>query len=457
LPLTAKDASSRVPTLTEKQRAAWATIANRLTDFFLAAGHSDAESRAITIANAAARRVTEATDDATVTLIAEALADSIVPADEATAPHFKLTGDVLRQHLADAHYKDKALLGDATDATMANAHITAHNAHESARDTEVHSDLLPLVEKVATSDGTMPIKLIQPGWGSSGYYSREMLTRDGAKAFPKGTQMFMDHPTDAEETARPERSLKDLAAVTTTDPVFQEHPKFGPGLYADAKVMSNWKPVIEELAPHIGVSIRALGRASAKPVTKEGRTGPEIESLVQGRSIDFVTQAGAGGRIAQLFESARAGATVPTKNEEAAVADPKELEEARRQNAEKDQEIARLRGGELLREAHDFIGLALGKTDLPDFVRARVIGALETNPPAKDGKLDKEALATRINEVVKTERDYIAKVTGKGEIRGAGDPPVTEATDFTKDLKEAFMGMGHDEKTAAAMAAGRTN
>jgi hypothetical protein len=178
--------------------------------------------------------------------------------------------------------------------------------HEATAATRVLTELTLLSERAIKADGSALIKIIAPGWGSSGHYSREMLERDGAKAFPSGTKMYLDHPTKTEERERPERSVTDLAAETTGPAAYREGPQ-GHGLYAPAKVFTAHRQMLEDLAPHIGVSIRALGRTAAKPVTTEGRTGPAIEELVSAKSVDFVTEPGAGGAIVSLFESARAG------------------------------------------------------------------------------------------------------------------------------------------------------
>lgn len=65
-------------------------------------------------------------------------------------------------------------------------------------------------------------------WGSSGYYPREVLERDGATAWPAGTPVYIDHPGESEMFDRPERSIRDLAGKITTDPVYESD-----GLYAD--------------------------------------------------------------------------------------------------------------------------------------------------------------------------------------------------------------------------------
>lgn len=142
-------------------------------------------------------------------------------------------------------------------------------------------------------------------WGSSGYWSREVLERDGAKAFPMGSLSYLDHPTLTEEAERPERSVQDLAATIVSTPVYQ-----GDGLYATVEVFPHVAPLIESLAGTIGLSIRGEGTGNVGTIA--GRTGVIIESLDVGHSVDFVTRAGAGGKLISLLEAAR-GAHAPVR------------------------------------------------------------------------------------------------------------------------------------------------
>lgn len=168
---------------------------------------------------------------------------------------------------------------------------------------QTRGDLVALDEASIRSDGTAAIKLISPGWGSSGYYSAEVLEAAGAdRVWPSGTQMFWDHPTITERSDRPERSLRDLAAVFETDAVWQANGPTGPGLYAQAKVFEGFRPLLKEMADHIGVSIRAAAEVHAGEA--EGRRGRIFSRIVEGSSVDFVTKAGRGGQVLAVLEAA---------------------------------------------------------------------------------------------------------------------------------------------------------
>lgn len=164
-------------------------------------------------------------------------------------------------------------------------------------------EIIVLEEKAVSSDGKVQVKLISPGWGSSGYYSAKMLERDGPKVFKKGLHMYMNHPTEEEDKNRPERDLRDLVGVQEEDAKWLPNGPTGPGLYATASVFSPYREFIDEAAPFIGTSIRAGGRATEGEA--EGRHGPIVESLEEGYSVDYVTLPGRGGQVLPLLEAAR--------------------------------------------------------------------------------------------------------------------------------------------------------
>ena len=314
---------------------------------------------------------------------------------------------------------------------------------------EIVGDLVPLVEKAVRMDGTVPIKIIQPGWGSSGHYSKEVLQRDGPKVFKKGLHMYIDHPTPTEEAERPERSVNGLGGVLESDAYWQDDGPAGPGLYADAKVFAPFKERLDELAPHIGVSIRALGKASKGEA--EGKKGNIIEAITAAKSVDFVTTPGAGGRVLQLFEAARGGQAIT--NQEVAQVNEQEAQALREAKAALEAENARLKEALLLREAKDFVAAELAKVEMPDITRTRLTEALAAKPVLRDGTLDKEGYEAAIKEAVKAEIEYLAKIARAGNVRGMG-PSVPSET-ASKDLADAFRRLGLSESAAKVAAAGR--
>jgi hypothetical protein len=158
----------------------------------------------------------------------------------------------------------------------------------------------------AERSGRLMIGIITPGWGSSGYYSTAVLenaARD--QVFPAGLKMYLDHPTATEETDRPERSVRDLAAVLTEDATWD-----GARLVGEAQVFGPYRELLtdRDFAASIGTSIRATAEVTAGEA--EGKKGRIVTQLVEGLSVDFVTEAGRGGSILEVFESARPEAVV---------------------------------------------------------------------------------------------------------------------------------------------------
>lgn len=146
--------------------------------------------------------------------------------------------------------------------------------------------------------GRYRVRIISPGQGSSGVYTRENLAAS-ASLFKAGTQMFMDHPTRTEDFDRPERSVKDLAGRLVTDAAVGEDG----ALYAECEVFPSANAVIGDCWDAIGVSINAW-----TDLPKEA--DDVIPPLTGVRSVDFVTVAGAGGGLTDVLECARKENTV---------------------------------------------------------------------------------------------------------------------------------------------------
>ena len=157
----------------------------------------------------------------------------------------------------------------------------------------------------AQAGGVFLIDLITPGWGSSGYYSAEVLEQAAKdRIFPAGMQMFINHQTAQERNDRPEGDLHHLAAALQEDAVW--NPTGGEegtgSLQSPARVYSTWREPLAEMKDNIGTSIRAA--ADIEYGEAEGRAGRIIGRLVHAESVDFVTKAGRGGRIVEVLEAA---------------------------------------------------------------------------------------------------------------------------------------------------------
>lgn len=163
----------------------------------------------------------------------------------------------------------------------------------------------------AAGPGKLLIQLITPGWGSSGYYSPELLEQAAAdKVFAKGTQMHIDHMSSTERREQPAGSVKTLAAVLTEDAVWD-----GERLVAEAMLGSQYRDVITEFAEYIGTSIAA--GADVTIGEAEGRKGTIVEKLYPDplNRVDFVTVAGRGGKVEKVLESIAGRAVEATAND----------------------------------------------------------------------------------------------------------------------------------------------
>ncbi len=157
---------------------------------------------------------------------------------------------------------------------------------------------------LAVTNGRIRIRLIDEGQGSSGYFPAAVLEQAATdRVFRVGTRMHLDHPSITEAETLPERSVKDWVGVLAEDAVWNADTH---ALEADATVFASWRQVVEDLSPHVGVSIRAY--ATAAP---DGT----ITRLTEALSVDYVTQAGRGGRVLQVLESARPALTEATSDD----------------------------------------------------------------------------------------------------------------------------------------------
>ena len=325
-------------------------------------------------------------------------------------------------------------------------------AADVAEAAEVGGDFVPLLERAVAKDGTARIRIIQPGWGSSGFYPAAVLERDGPRIFTKGLKGFWDHATPMEDAERPEGSLNSLAMELVSDAQWEAGNPLGAGLYADAKIFKPYQDAVNELAPHIGVSIRALGRAVQGEA--EGRKGPIIQALTAARSVDVVTSPGAGGKIIEMFEAARPRSVAAATIQEADTVEVKELQEA---VTRLEQENARLREAALLRDARAYATGKLAEAQVPGVTKQRLIETLCANPPVKDGALDEAAFADAIAKSVQAEIEYLAKAAGTGKVvgMGAAQDAKTLESNRQEQMTEAFLNMGLSATAAAIAARGR--
>lgn len=349
---------------------------------------------------------------------------------------------------ADTQAKATAALAE-WNAKKARSHVK-----EAAQMPTTLTESTPLSEAATTiSPGQLDVTIITPGWGSSGYYSPEVLEAAvGAGLISKGTPMYLDHASQSDRADRPERSVRDIAAVFT-----EEARWTGNALVARAQVFSPYRELLTEMAPHIGVSIS--GSATDVVLGEvDGRSGPIVEGLAEISSVDFVTRAGRGGKAA-VIESALQSAdaafrtvlheglhrNVPvspagstTKSQGGTMPD---IEEARLRQLETDagrvsvleserdtaiserDAIARALAQANAREAAvTRVRASLTEAHIAGPLAERIVAVAVASVPLTDaGQLDEAALDATVTTVRAAEEAYAASLTqGNGTVRDMG-------------------------------------
>lgn len=134
------------------------------------------------------------------------------------------------------------------------------------------------------------VVVARPGAGSSGNYTAELFERDGAAAMVPGAQAFLNHDTD--------RNPKDMIGFYPEGARWDADEN---ALVADLQVFSHWKDFVEEVYPHVGMSLYMLGEAD-----EDGNITRLIPDPLNG--CDMVARPGlVGSGIAEkLYEAAHA-------------------------------------------------------------------------------------------------------------------------------------------------------
>lgn len=297
---------------------------------------------------------------------------------------------------------------------------------------------------VDKAKGIWRIQLIEADvQGSSGYYPAEVLERDGAKAFPKGTHIYLDHPTWREEEELPERSVDRLAAVQLEDAYFADG-KDGHGLFARVSVRPDQRERFEWWTENaaVGMSIRALGVKEFNEATAR----EEVTELVRGQSVDVVTRAGAGGRLIEMTESARqsAGATSIFSESDKSllqqlVQTNKELVDSNKSLAKRVSELEEKAGTKERPKADEVVGLTNGQlfaklndAGLPSMLATQIA----------DGYTAGSDVDAQI-EQAKALTDEIAKGLAPTETTETTEPVAAEK------VEESDRGIGYVSESAA--------
>jgi hypothetical protein len=269
------------------------------------------------------------------------------------------------------------------------------------------------------------VALIQPGWGNKRdrhYYPRDVIERD-AGVFA-GVKMYESDHRDQEKSTRTWVSTvtgikgftadgAPIAAVSVHDRDFAERL-----IALDA----------DGLLPKMECSILAAGRARKGEVG--GQRGHIVEAITSAESVDWVTRAGAGGRVLALAETEHGGSMDENETPaESANTAPVEVpvqegepEPAVLSEQEPEQAAPPTPAPPAL-EAETVRGL-VEATGLPDAARARLLR--ETYVAADD-----------VQAAISAEIAYIKELTGSGRPFAQGGGAPSHPASLTEDQKRA--------------------
>ena len=353
---------------------------------------------------------------------------------------------------------------DAQESTVMELADFSGSLREAEKDTEGH---------------LIPIVVIRAGKGNvkdRRYYPATTLERDFGVF--EGRKMFLDHPTMDEEYQRPERSLKDFVGNVRNVRYNSEKEQ----VEANAEIHLPWfEELVERAKSEIKVSINAIGKTT--PIEIENEEWFRVEEIIAARSVDFVTEAGAGGEVRSLHESYRVQETLSGVSlEELETARPdllvkflergiddlsddvrKELTnkmsqedikalqeknvELEKKNNDLAERLVRIQRDLLVREAREGISTLVKASSLPDFAQARVVESIRPETLISDeGAIDQDKLEEVTKAAITKESEYLSKIQ-ESKVRFPGTNRDGDDTDTMKEARaKLFRALGYDDK-----------
>ena len=337
----------------------------------------------------------------------------------------------------------------------------------------VIADYIPLTEATIGSKGNAQIVVIKPGLNTSKerYYPAEILGRDFGVF--ENVKMYADHPSEADEKNRPERSVRDWVATLKNVHVDKAGTVIGEAVVVEPWMQERLATLRDKgMLADIGVSINAIGTASKGTI--DGVKTNVIERIVRARSVDFVTEAGAGGGV-RLYEAEstldvdlvnldilkerRADlvklieSEVETKYKlevKRHMEQDEKVKELETSNATLTTELSELKGkitlaekAQRIAEAKSVIDEAISKSELPEAAKKRIAE-----------KFAGVEVAEGITEAIKAEIDYVNALKETGKVKGMGATKSDPEAD-RKALIESFKRLGMSDAQAETAVAGR--
>lgn len=313
----------------------------------------------------------------------------------------------------------------------------------------VVTDFVSLKEAKFNDDfSQVEVTLIEAGTnlGKRRHYPIKTI-QESAGIF-KGWKMYINHPTATEEKERPERNLKDWAS-TIVESRYDNGKAIGVVAIHDTWLRERLAdPVARE---HIGLSINTGGKISLGKVN--GQEMQIVEAIIPKRkngppSVDWVTEAGARGKVNQLLESRFGGKKMEL--ELATIANLKEsrtdLVEAIRKeadagNVEKvtklEKELKEAQGkieafekGQKLTTQVAAVEVALKEAKIPEASKERIKDSFSATLIEGD-------LKESITKAIDKELDYVNKLSSNGKIKigSTSETPLKESLGADLDTR----------------------
>ena len=132
------------------------------------------------------------------------------------------------------------------------------------------------------------VVVARPGKGSSGTYSEDLFKEYASVMVPAGAQSFINHDWD--------RNPKDMIGIFPEAAYYDEEAH---EVVAYLEVFSHWKDFVDEVGPHCGISLFALGEQD-----EDGNVTAFLPDPLNG--ADLVARPGleGSGLAEKLYESA---------------------------------------------------------------------------------------------------------------------------------------------------------
>jgi len=369
---------------------------------------------------------------------------------------YELGGDMFKASYS-IDDKGSVTLGDPVKVKLQTTYVAERSyIHESIE--------IPVSEVTAEqiASGILPITILHPGFNKSKSKNYTAASVKETIAYYEGAKQYADHATKEEEKVRPERSIRDWVSTLKNIHITKEGHAAG-----EAHIHAGWfKELVQQLKEagtldKLGVSINGIGKGSRRKV--DGVDTFVVESFVDYpfKSVDFVTEAGAGGQagvkesteiidayimdLAKLKESrpdliSELETEFKDKNKpevnkimesEQEIKTLKEsIEALTRTNTELQAKITEAEQGKAKIEAQTLITEAISKSALPEAAKARLTEQF------------KESLTSdTIEAAIKSETDYLAKLAESGKVKGLGHT----TPDTSKMTPEQKIRMGTEQ------------